>query len=190
MNKIGVFYGSTTGTTEDLARRIAEKLDVPSAHIYDVSKLTEALVGEYDVLVLGSSTWGAGELQDDWYDGIKVLKKCDLSHKYVALFGCGDSDSYSDTFCDAIGILYEELKDMKSNVHISALCPGPVDTNFNETANVIFALKGISAGYTFDSSIAVVNGKFVGLPLDEVNEDGQTDERISAWVEQVKQEIS
>ena len=46
MNKIGVFYGSTTGTTEDLARRIAEKLDVPSAHIYDVSKLTEALVGE------------------------------------------------------------------------------------------------------------------------------------------------
>ena len=109
MNKIGVFYGSTTGTTEDLARRIAEKLEVPSTHIYDVSKLTEALVNEYDVLVLGSSTWGAGELQDDWYDGVKVLKKCDLSHKHVALFGCGDSDSYSDTFCDAIGILYEEL---------------------------------------------------------------------------------
>lgn len=33
MNKIGVFYGSTTGTTEDVARRIAEKLNVPSAHI-------------------------------------------------------------------------------------------------------------------------------------------------------------
>jgi flavodoxin I len=74
MNKIGVFYGSTTGTTEDLARRIAEKLDVPSADVFDVSKLTEALVNEYDVLVLGSSTWGAGELQDDWYDGVKVLK--------------------------------------------------------------------------------------------------------------------
>ena len=47
MNKIGVFYGSTTGTTEDLARRIAEKLDVPSADVFDVSKLTEALVNEY-----------------------------------------------------------------------------------------------------------------------------------------------
>ena len=150
MNKIGVFYGSTTGTTEDLARRIAEKLDVPSADVFDVSKLTEALVNEYDVLVLGSSTWGAGELQDDWYDGVKVLKKCDLSHKSVALFGCGDSDSYSDKFC------------------------GATDT----------------AGYTFDSSIAVVDGKFVGLPLDEVNEDDKTDERISAWAEQVKQEIS
>ena len=147
MNKIGVFYGSTTGTTEDVAHRIAEKLNVPNGDIHDASKLNDELVKEYDVLVLGTSTWGAGELQDDWYDGIKVLKKCDLSHKYVALFGCGDSDSYSDTFCDAIGILYEELKDMKSNVHISALCPGPVDTNFNETANVIFALKGISAEY-------------------------------------------
>ena len=47
-----------------------------------------------------------------------------------------------------------------------------------------------TAGYTFDSSIAVVDGKFVGLPLDEVNEDSKTDERISAWAEQVKQEIS
>ena len=164
MNKIGVFYGSTTGTTEDLARRIAEKLDVSSEHVFDVSKLTEALVNEYDVLVLGSSTWGAGELQDDWYDGVKVLKKCDLSHKYVALFGCGDSDSYAD----AIGILYEDLKDTRCK-----FC-GSVDT----------------AGYTFDASIAVVDGKFAGLPLDEVNEDNLTDERISAWAEQVKQEIS
>ena len=111
MNKIGVFYGSTTGTTEDLARRIAEKLDVPSAHIYDVSKLTEALVGEYDVLVLGSSTWGAGELQDDWYDGVKVLKESDLKEKTIALFGCGDAESYCDTFCDGMGIIYEDIKD-------------------------------------------------------------------------------
>lgn len=79
MNKIGVFYGSTTGTTEDVARRIAEKLNVPQGDIHDVSVLTDALVKEYDVLVLGTSTWGAGELQDDWYDGVKVLKKADLS---------------------------------------------------------------------------------------------------------------
>ena len=35
MNKIGVFYGSTTGTTEDVARRIAEKLNVPKGDIHD-----------------------------------------------------------------------------------------------------------------------------------------------------------
>ncbi len=36
-----------------------------------------------------------------------------------------------------------ELKNSKSNVYIGALCPGPVDTNFNNTANVKFALKGL-----------------------------------------------
>lgn len=38
-----------------------------------------------------------------------------------------------------------ELKEMGSNVHVSALCPGPVDTEFNANADVVFALKGISA---------------------------------------------
>ena len=74
MNKIGVFYGSTFCTTEDLIRRIAEKLYVLSVDVVDVSKISEALVNEYDVLVLVASTWVAVELQDDWYDGVKVLK--------------------------------------------------------------------------------------------------------------------
>ena len=41
----------------------------------------------------------------------------------------------------------EELKVSKSNVKISALCPGPVDTNFNNVANVKFSLKGLSSEY-------------------------------------------
>ena len=168
MKTIGIFYGSSNGTTESVAKQIAEKLGVKSSDIHDVGQASPADFASYEVLLLGSSTWGMGDLQDDWYDGVKVLKKCDLSHKSVALFGCGDSDSYSDTFCDAIGILYEDLKDTHCK-----FC-GATDT----------------AGYTFDSSIAVVDGKFVGLPLDEVNEDSKTDERISAWTEQVKQEIS
>ena len=40
-----------------------------------------------------------------------------------------------------------ELKAAHSNVHICMLCPGPVDTNFNNTAGVTFALPGISAEY-------------------------------------------
>lgn len=38
-----------------------------------------------------------------------------------------------------------ELREAKANVHISALCPGPVNTEFNDVANVDFSLKGISA---------------------------------------------
>jgi hypothetical protein len=38
----------------------------------------------------------------------------------------------------------EELKQEHSKIYIGALCPGPVDTEFNQVANVEFALSGIS----------------------------------------------
>lgn len=43
--------------------------------------------------------------------------------------------------------IYEELRKNKSNVHISALCPGPVDTNFNKVAGGIFKIKGANKDY-------------------------------------------
>lgn len=120
----------------------------------------------YDCLLLGSSTWGAGDLQDDWYDFIGKLKNENLSGKLVGLFGCGDSGSYPDTFCDAMGHLYDDLSGTGCRFI------GACDT----------------AGYSFDSSEAVRDGKFVGLALDETNEDDRTAERIAAWVETLKKE--
>ncbi len=166
MSQIGIFYGSTTGTTEAVARQIGEKLGVASSDIHDASSLTGDLVNNYEVILLGSSTWGAGELQDDWYDALKTLRSQDLGNKFVAIFGCGDSDSYADTFCDSIGIIYEELKE----------------------SGCKFCGMTDPSGYTFDESVAVVNGKFVGLPLDEDNESAQTEERIDQWVAQLKTE--
>ena len=112
---------------------------------------------------MGTSTWGAGELQDDWYDGVAVIKKSNLSGKTVAIFGCGDSEGYSDTFCGGMAELYNAAKEAGANVI------GSVSTD----------------GYTYDDSEAVVDGKFVGLALDEVNEDNKTDERIDAWVGEI-----
>lgn len=43
--------------------------------------------------------------------------------------------------------IYEELRKSKSNVIISVLCPGPVNTEFNEVANVKFSLKSLSSEY-------------------------------------------
>ena len=94
-----VVFGSSTGTCENIANTIAEKLGVEAINVADFSADT---IANHDNLILGTSTWGAGELQDDWYDGINVLKNADLSGKTVAIFGCGDSESYSDTFCGAM----------------------------------------------------------------------------------------
>lgn len=41
--------------------------------------------------------------------------------------------------------IYEELRRENSEVYIGALCPGPVDTGFNERANVKFSLKGLNS---------------------------------------------
>ena len=41
----------------------------------------------------------------------------------------------------------EELRRSKSKVTISCLCPGPVRTNFNDVANVEFAMKGLDSDY-------------------------------------------
>ena len=126
--------------------------------------MDDSVIADNDNLILGTSTWGAGEMQDDWYDGIKVIKNADLSGKTVALFGCGDSESYPDTFVGGMAEIYNAVKKAGANVI------GAVATD----------------GYTFDESESVVDDKFVGLALDEVNEDGKTDERIDAWVAEIK----
>lgn len=157
MSNVIVVYGSTTGITEDVAGRIASKL---GASAISVSEFNADVIAANDVLVLGSSTWGCGELQDDWYDGVETLKAANLSGKKVAVFGCGDSSSYSDTFCDAMSIIASAAEGA------GAAMIGKVSTD----------------GYTFDSSASAVDGKFVGLAIDEVNESDKTDERIAAWV--------
>lgn len=167
MNKTCIIYGSSTGTCQDLASRIAVKLGVDNADVFDAGSISAEQLEGYQNLVLGTSTWGAGEMQDDWYDGVKAVKAANLNGKTVAIFGCGDSEGYSDTFCGGMGELYNAAKEAGAKVI------GKVSTD----------------GYTYDDSEAVVDGQFVGLALDEVNEDDKTDERIDAWVAAIKPEL-
>ncbi|MDR2917276.1 MAG: flavodoxin FldA [Tannerella sp.] len=160
MDKTAIIFGSTTGMTEDIANKIASQLNISKDNVYEVANITPEIVSQYDVLLLGSSTWGSGELQDDWYDGVEVLKKSDLNGKKISFFGTGDSESYPDTFCDAIGLIYKEIRSS------GATFIGQVDTS----------------EYNFDESVAVENGKFVGLALDETNESNKTDDRINRWI--------
>ena len=165
MKKTVIIYGSSTGTCQNIAEIIATKLGV--SDILDVAKVTASQISAYDNLILGTSTWGAGEMQDDWYDGIKELKNANLNGKTVALFGCGDSQSYSDTFCDGMGEIYRELQSSGCNIIGST----PTD------------------GYTYDNSTAVAGGQFVGLAIDDVNESDLTENRIDAWIAGIKDQL-
>lgn len=164
MGKTVVVYGSSTGMCEEIAGKIASKLSVSAINVTDLN--ADVLAGN-DNLIIGTSTWGAGELQDDWYDGVDLLKGADLAGKVVAVFGCGDSAGYSDTFCGGMRELYDAAKAG------GATLVGEVSTE----------------GYTFDDSDAIVDGKFVGLALDDVNEDDMTDSRIDAWLGQIRSSL-
>lgn len=159
----GIFYGSTTGTTEAVAQGIAMELNIADKDIHNVADADVSEVDAYDMLLLGSSTWGCGELQDDWSVFIESLKTKDLSGKKVALFGCGDAGCYPDTFCDAIGLIYEEL----------------------QGTGCTFVGEYAPEGYDAVNSLVCKDGKFIGLAIDESNPDA-TDTRVAQWCNLLK----
>lgn len=59
----------------------------------------------------------------------------------------------------------KELKKANSKVHMSVLCPGPVNTNFDNVANVKFSLKGLSSQYVAKYAIdQMLKNKKVIIP--------------------------
>ena len=154
-HKIGIFYGSSTGTTQSLAEQIALKTGVSKADTHDVADAAPNTIDGYDCLLLGSSTWGDGDLQDDWYGFLDKIKTRDLSGK-------------TDTFCNALGTIYEELQ--------------PTGCRF------VGAYE--PQDYAVTDSGVCRDGKFVGLAVDELNEDDKTAARTDRWIEAVKRELS
>lgn len=159
MKKIGIFYGSTTGTTKAVANKLARMLDVSEDDVHDISTVAPSAFAGYDVLLLGTSTWGVGDLQEDWYDFVDGADALDLRDKKIAIFGCGD-ETMSDTFCSAVGKLYEKFKPTGAEMI------GDFD----------------AAGYSFNNSGAYIDGTYVGLLLDEVNHPELTDLRLRRWI--------
>jgi flavodoxin I len=168
MANIGIFYGSTTGNTEKVASMIMESFGEENAAMYNVDTTEVSDILKYNNLIFGVSTWGVRDLQDDFEDFLELLGQVDFSGRKVALFGLGDQSTYTDSFVDAMGILYDWL--MKRGAHIVGAVP--------------------RKGYSFSASMALVKGKLVGLAIDEEFESHLTAGRIASWVEILKKEFS
>ncbi len=160
MKRIGIYYGSKTGTTKNIAKRIASMLGVDEKDVHDVKTASPSSVGDYDIIVLGTSTWGSGEVEDDWYDFLDGLEALDLRDMDVALFGCGD-ETMEDTFCSGVGEIHDRLKET------GARFIAPYDT----------------IGYRFEHSKAKPDDALEaeGLLLDEVNHPDLTEKRLKGW---------
>jgi len=166
MTKIGLFFGTQTGNTETIAEAIQTAFGGDSVvTLHNVADVEWSDFDDYSHLIIGCPTWNIGELQSDWDGLYDELDNVDFSSKKVAYFGAGDQVGYADNFQDAMGILEEKISGL-----------GGTTVGYWSTE-----------GYEFNESKAVRDGKFVGLAIDEDNQSDLTDERISAWVAQLKQ---
>lgn len=154
---INVIYGSDGGATKGLASRIAKKaqgkaIDIKDAKVADFESC--------DLLILGSPTYGAGDLQTDWEANVDTMKSANLAGKKIALFGTGDQETYPDSFVDAMGILYDMAVEQGGEV-----------IGFTDTA-----------GYSYTGSAAERDGQFVGLAIDPDTQSSKTEKRVTEWI--------
>jgi flavodoxin I len=170
--RIGMFYGSSTGVTEYIANEIAEawqQAGMEAVEVINIGTVKDAAqLLAYDALILGIPTWNIGELQDDWDILFPALDDLDFSGKQVAIFGIGDQYGYPDNYLDAVGILCNKLLERGATL---------VGTWYDEH-------------YEFSESVGFVDGKFMGLGIDEVNQSKLTGKRVKAWVEQIIREFA
>lgn len=164
-NKIGLFYGSDTGMTEDISKDIIEYWDGATIETYEVCNIKPSDFDNYSNIIIGLSTWYDGDLQSDWEDFYDDFKTVDFTGKTVALYGLGDQIGYADYFADGVGILAKVILENGGNII------GNWSTE----------------GYDYDESKADMgNGNFYGLLIDEDNQNELTSERIKGWLNILK----
>lgn len=169
MAKIGLFFGSSTGNTENAAERIRDLLKAQGIELdyFNVTSDPVKAMENYDLLILGLPTWDIGELQEDWKSIWDELDGLQLAGKKAAVFGQGDQRGYPATFQDCIGMLGRKVRERGGSL-----------VGFTSTE-----------GFNFDESLGVEDGKFMGLSLDDDNQRDLTEGRIQAWVQQLVAEF-
>ncbi|GAA5162089.1 flavodoxin [Viridibacterium curvum] len=172
MDKIGIFFGTETGTTRLVAKKIHARLgEALAARPLNVNRTSAADFLQYDALILGTPSYGVGQmpgrsagcLESNWEEFLALLGPADLSGKRIALFGLGAQERYAERFASSLRRLHDALQALGAEL----VGYWPVD------------------GYTFQHSASVIEQHFVGLVIDQRTQGMQTDARIDAWLASV-----
>lgn len=165
---IGVFFGTSTGSTEEAADLISAEFGEAASEPIDIDEVQGSVASEFakfDSLVVGTPTWNTGAdtersgtgWDEIYYSEMEALK---IAGKKVAVFGLGDSISYGENFADATG----ELHDVFDSLGCKMI--GYTSTE----------------GYQHQDSKSIRGDSFCGLLLDAVNEEELSEDRVKNWV--------
>ena len=179
MAAVGIFYGTSTGSTEEVAEMIYEAFgsDVAAKPV-DVDTLEAdgtslaGVFGQHDALVVGTPTWNTGSDTersgtgwDELYYKQLPLTRETLQGRKVAVFGLGDQVSYAENYADATGELFDVFEGL--GCHMMG----------------VWSIAG--KGYEHVASKSIRGDNFCGLLLDTVNQEELTEDRVKTWVSQL-----
>jgi len=167
MAPILIVYTTTTGNTQYVAELLQQAFPAGTTELMQLAQLDQLSIKLCKAMVCCVSTWGRGEMQDDWDLSASRITSLCLDGLPFAVLGLGDQRTYPERFADGAGILVDAL-----------LASGGV--LYGKTA---------TGGYSFVASKAMRDNRFVGLMIDEDNQHPLTADRIASWVRQLQKEF-
>lgn len=164
-NKIAILFGPEGGNTERVAQLIYKLIGNERCQLIPVKSATAETFSNFDSFIIGGSTigthnWSIPSSSNDWDKFLPTFRQVDFNGKKAAIFGLGDHVAYPNNFVDGMRIIYDILKENKAQIL------GQCKTD----------------DYEFNDSESIVDGKFVGLPIDEDFEEEYTEQRIENWL--------
>jgi len=172
MKKMGIFYAPAKGSTEKVAKLVADKFG-DSAELHLLEENTEtSVLDNYDNIIFGISTvgrdhWDSHYGKIGWDYFLAKLDHYNFEGKTVAIFGLGNHIMYKDNFLDALGHLAPKIFENNGKL------VGQVAVDKYEDFEDI-------------DSFGVLDGNFPGLPIDEDNLSDETGNRVDEWVNEIK----
>ncbi|WP_317933199.1 flavodoxin [Halioxenophilus sp. WMMB6] len=176
MKKIGIFFGTDTGTTRLIAKKLMTRVGEEfCAKPLNVNRITADDFMAYQALIIGTPSYGEGALPSaelgvkngSWEDFLPQLETLDMSGKTIAIYGLGNQVKYGDRFVSAMRHLYRFFKDRGATI------VGDWSTE----------------GYEFTGSDAIIDGRFLGLAVDNKNQAMLTEARLDQWAEQIREPL-
>ncbi len=114
MKKVCVVYASMTGNTEEIANILSKNLEAFEVEQVEMEQADAANLLAYDGILLGSYTWGDGELPGEAEDFFNQLDEVDLTGKIVGVFGSGDT--VYEQYCAAVDQFQEKVKERGATI--------------------------------------------------------------------------
>lgn len=110
MSRNILIYASMSGNTEEMADLIAEAIRQTGSEITvkEVSDFSAMELEQYEGIILGSYTWGDGDLPYEFEDFYDDMESIVLTGKKAAVFGSGDT--FYPAYCHAVDLLSERLQ--------------------------------------------------------------------------------